>query len=249
MKKLLLATALVMTGVSASADDFCQTMAKYISDDYPEADCFQVVKMSTKNYNTVVNFEDVRAIFGDEQYVHKDRNLEAGVQYYSDFVNAPSIEGKVAVVEDWRTDDNRDNGSREAGIRATDTKTDIEPYVGIRTVIRRPDYDLSYGSGLDPDGLSVGIMGMHDVHESKDSGVALGVAATFDNGALQVGPALEVTGEKYGLAIFPTDLSIVERGGENMTYRKRYSLNPIAILVGELNGQRTALDVLGDMHR
>lgn len=256
IRNVLLASVVAMSGVSASADDFCQAMSKYIADDYHEADCLQeenIYRISTKNDNYIPNqygilFSDINEIFGDNEYVHSNKELEAGVQYSSDFVNEPVIEGKVAIVERWRTDDYRDNGQNEIGIRATDTNHDIEPYIGTSRTIRRPEYDYSAKAGVDPDGFSIGFMGMHDVEETEESGVAIGVAARIDNGAVQVGPALELTGEKYGLAIFPTDLAIVERGGDNMMYRKRYSLNPIAIIIGEINGQRTALDVLGEMN-
>ena len=105
------------------------------------------------------------------------------------------------------------------------------------------DTHLSISVGISDDGLGAVIGGTHDIIEEEQGGFAIGAGAEISDDGFDIGPNVEVFGETLGLRVSTTDVRVVERNPET-DERKRYSVNPISVVINELFGSRSALDVV-----
>ena len=110
-------------------------------------------------------------------------------------------------------------------------------------------YEVSGNVGVDHHGnAAASAVGVVDIYENDDSGVSLIGGVRTGVGGPEPVFGVEVVGRETGVGITPFGINVVERVGENGEYRRRYSTNPIMIVLAEAQGQRSALDVIGDQN-
>jgi hypothetical protein len=123
---------------------------------------------------------------------------------------------------------------------------DASPVVSYRRYAESEEGDIVMGASYNTFGPQLGAMAFKKIHEGETLAVSLGFSAILSEQGHSVGPAVEVVGKNYGVAVSATSISVVERRGEFGQYRNRYSLNPIVMLLQTITGQRSAISVLAD---
>lgn len=154
--------------------------------------------------------------------------------------NDTDVSGKLVVRADKRIDDPRDSFGVEAGIRANGDG--IEPIAGVGGKMQRETYEVNGVVGATEGGIKAGVGVVADLVENEKGGIALAASASIGTDGVSIGPGIEFTGEDCGIMTYATDIQVVERGGPNKAYRKRSSLNPVAIIIDSFMGNDSALD-------
>jgi GH24 family phage-related lysozyme (muramidase) len=170
--------------------------------------------------------------------------LSVGVTYENTY-NYQGVLGNVKIEDRWQSVNGRDYGVNSAGITIDENGARLTVDAQYTRVNEKNDFSVNVG--IDHEGqVNAGFKGFVDLHEDANSGTSIGVVGGFVDGTFGVGPAFEHVGKDRGLMFTATDIAVVVRTGENGEYRKRYSLNPIAIILTELMGGVSALDVLAE---